>query len=676
MNPFLEKFNTPHETMPFDKIENEHFMPALEAGIEEDRKEIEAIKNNPEEPSFENVIEALDRTGDLLGKVTGVFFNLHSANTNDELQDIAKEFSPKLTEYGNEILLDEVLFEKIKAVYDKRNELGLDVDQMTLVEKFYNRRAQNGALLKGEKKEKLIQINKDLSKLSLEFGDHLLKETNSYELVLENKEDLDGLPDSAIEAAAMIAKEKGKEGKWVITLDFPSFGPFMKYSNRRDLRETVYKAYTSRANKGNDCDNNEIIKKIAKLRHEKAQLLGYDSHAHLTLQERMAAKPETVTGFLNTLLEKAKPVAEKEIDGLKEYIVKNGGPADVQAWDLSYWSEKLKKEKYDINDELLKPYFKLENVVEGVFKVAEKLYGLTFKENKDIPSYHEDVRTFEVFDGAGNFTSVFYADFFPRAGKRNGAWMTSYKDQFVRDGQDSRPHISIVCNFTKPTETKPSLLTFNEVLTLFHEFGHALHGMLSKGRYESLSGTSVYWDFVELPSQILENWAFEKECLDLFATHYETGEKIPQEYIQKIKDSSNFHEGSATLRQLSFAKLDMAWHSKDPSDISNVEDFEEKITEPTRLVPKVPGSASSCAFGHIFQGGYSAGYYSYKWAEVLDADAFEAFKEKGIFNKDVADKFRTEILEKGGSEHPMELYKRFRGKEPTPDALLKRGGLA
>ena len=389
----------------------------------------------------------------------------------------------------------------------------------------------------------------------------------------------------------------------------------------------------------------------------------------------MAAKPENVKRFLSDLLEKARPVAEKEIEGLRNYVVENGGPSELQAWDLSYWAEKLKKKKFDINDEQLKPYFKLENVVEGVFQVANKLYGLSFKENKDIPTYHEDVRAFEVFDTDGNFQSVFYADFFPRAGKRNGAWMTSYNDQYFKDGVDSRPHISIVCNFTKPTDTKPSLLTFNEVLTLFHEFGHALHGMLSKGRYESLSGTSVYWDFVELPSQILENWAFEKECLDLFATHYETGEKIPQEFIKRIKDSSNFHEGRATLRQLSFATLDMAWHSEDPKNITDVEAFEKEITEPTRLIPKIPGAANSCAFGHIFQGGYSAGYYSYKWAEVLDADAFEAFKEKGIFNKEVADKFRTEILEKGGSEHPMELYKRFRGKEPTPDALLKRGGL-
>ncbi len=675
MNPFLGKFDTPHGVMPFDKIKNEHYMPALEAAIEIDRKEVEAIKTNSEEPSFENVIEALDKTGERLGYVTGVFFNLHSANTNDEMQEIAKELSPKLTEYGNEVLLDEVLFEKIKAVFDKRDSLGLDSEQLTLVEKFYNSRAQNGALLKGDKRDKLKELNKELSKLSLEFGDHLLKETNSFEMIIENKDELIGLPDSAIEAAEMTAKEKGQAGSWVFTLDFPSFFPFMMYAEKRELRERLYRAYISRANNGNECDNNEIVKKIANLRYEKASLLGYASHADLTLKERMAAKPDTVKTFLEDLLNKAKPVAEKEIKDLIEFVKENNGPEDFQAWDYSFWAEKLKKKKFDINDELLKPYFKLENVVDGVFTVASKLYGLSFKENKEIPTYHEDVRAFEVFNEKNEFQSVFYADFFPRGGKRNGAWMTSYKDQYMRDGVDSRPHISIVCNFTKPTETKPSLLTFNEVLTLFHEFGHALHGMLSKGKYESLSGTNVYWDFVELPSQILENWAFEKECLDLFAKHYETGESIPQEYIQKIKESSNFHEGRATLRQISFALVDMAWHSENPSKITDVSAFEEKITERTRILPKVAGTASSCAFGHIFQGGYSAGYYSYKWAEVLDADAFEAFKEKGIFNREVADKFRSEILEKGGSEHPMELYKRFRGKEPTPDALLKRGGL-
>ncbi|MFT6604669.1 MAG: peptidyl-dipeptidase Dcp, partial [Bacteriovoracaceae bacterium] len=587
MNPFLEKFDTPHGVMPFDKIKNEHYMPALEAAIEIDRKEVEAIKNNSDEPTFENVIEALDRTGEKLGYVTGVFFNLHSANTNDEMQEIAKELSPKLTEYGNEVLLDEVLFEKIKAVYDKRSSLGLDSEQLTLVEKFYNRRAQNGALLKGEKREKLKELNKELSKLSLEFGDHLLKETNSFEMIIENKDDLIGLPDSAIEAAEMTAKEKGQAGSWVFTLDFPSFFPFMMYAEKRELREKLYRAYISRANNGNECDNNEIVKKIANLRHEKASLLGYDSHADLTLKERMAAKPDTVKTFLEDLLNKAKPVAEKEIKDLIEFVKENNGPEDFQAWDYSFWAEKLKKKKFDINDELLKPYFKLENVVDGVFTVANKLYGLSFKESKDIPTYHEDVRAFEVFNEKNEFQSVFYADFFPRGGKRNGAWMTSYKDQFVRDGVDSRPHISIVCNFTKPTETKPSLLTFNEVLTLFHEFGHALHGMLSKGKYESLSGTSVYWDFVELPSQILENWAFEKECLDLFAKHYETGESIPQEYIQKIKESSNFHEGRATLRQISFALVDMAWHSENPSSITDVSAFEEKITERTRILPKV-----------------------------------------------------------------------------------------
>lgn len=675
MNPFFENFNTPHGTMPFDKIKNEHFLPALDKAIEEDKKEIEKIKNNSDAPNFQNVIEALDESGEMLDYVSGVFFNLHSAETNDELQDIAKEFSPKLTEYGNEILFDETLFEKIKVVFDKRDELGLNTEQMTLLDKLYKSRARNGALLKGEKKERLKEVNKQLSKLSLDFGDHLLEETNSFELVIENADDLAGLPESTVEAAALVAKEKKKEGNWIITLDFPSFIPFMMYAENRELRKTIFTAYASRANNGNDSDNKEIVKEIAALRFEKSNLLGYDSHAHLTLEERMAANPETVETFMNNLLDKAKPVAVKEMDELKAFVAKNGGPKDLQAWDNSFWSEKLKKEKFDINDELLRPYFKLENVVEGVFTIAKKLYGLEFKESTEIPTYQEDVKAFEVYDSEGKFKSVLYTDFFPRAGKRNGAWMTSYKSQYIREGVDSRPHISIVCNFTKPTETKPSLLTFNEVLTLFHEFGHALHGMLAKGTYGSLSGTNVYWDFVELPSQILENWAFEKECLDLFAKHFETGESIPQEYIEKIKASSNFHEGGATLRQLSFAKIDMAWHNADPSGIDDISSFEEKITDGLRLLPKVEGSSASCAFGHIFQGGYSAGYYSYKWAEVLDADAFEAFKENGIFDKATADKFRSEILEKGGTEHPMELYKRFRGQEPTPDALLKRGGL-
>lgn len=674
-NPFLQEFNTPFGVVPFDKITNEHYLPALEEAIKLHKAEVSAIKENDEEESFENVIEAFEKSGKLLGSVAATFFNLHSANTNDEMTDIAKEFSPKMTAHNNDIKLDEVLFAKIKKVYDKKDSLSLTKEQDTLLEKFYKDFVRNGALLNEDQKNELRGIDDELSKLGLQFSDNLLKETNDYKLVIEDENDLAGLPESAVEAAAMVAKENDLEGKWVFTLDYPSYVPFVTYSSRRELREEISKAFGSRCSKGNERDNKEIVKKIANLRFKRANLLGYKTHADFTLENRMALHSDNVFNLLNDLKEKALPAAKTHIEEIKNFASKLDGITDLKSWDYAYYFEKLKKEKYSIDDEMLKPYFKLENVLNGVFSVAEKLFGLKFEERNDIPKYHEDVITYEVKDQDDNHVAIFYGDYFPRAGKRGGAWMTLFREQHMDGATDMRPHVANVCNFTKPTETKPSLLTFGEVTTLFHEFGHGLHGMLSKCKYETLAGTNVFWDFVELPSQILENWAYEKECLDLFAKHYETGELIPVELVEKLKESANFGEGRATLRQLSFGLLDMSWHSNDPSAISDIESHEENVTSDIRLLPKVEGQISSTAFGHIFAGGYSAGYYSYKWAEVLDADAFEYFKSEGIFSQNIAKKFQENILEKGGSEHPMELYKKFRGQEPTSDALLRRGGL-
>ncbi|MDJ1483424.1 M3 family metallopeptidase [Cytophagaceae bacterium YF14B1] len=673
-NPLLESFQTPHETFPFDRIKNEHYLPALKEAIEAGKKEIDAIVNNPEAPTFENTIAALDQSGSLVDRVSAILFNLNSAETSPELQKIVKDASPLLSEYGNDIRLNAALFDRIKTVYDQRNELNLSAEGKTLLDKTYKGFARNGANLNEDDKARLREIDVKISELSLTFGEHVLNETNAFLLEVDNEEDLAGLPEFVREAAKMAAKEKGKSG-WAFTLQAPSYMPFMAYGENRELRRKLAMAYNSRAFLGNENDNREIVKNIVALRHKRAQLLGYESHAHFVLEERMAGAPKKVIHFLDELLEYAKPVAEQQMEELTQYAKTQGFTEErLQRWDYAFYSEKLKKEKYAIDDEILKPYFKLENVIDGVFKVANKLFGLNFKENKQIPVYHPEVTAYDVTDDNGNFVSVFYADYFPREGKRNGAWMTSYRDQRILNGKDIRPHVSIVCNFTKPTETKPSLLTFGEVTTLFHEFGHALHGMLSKCTYGSTSGTNVYWDFVELPSQIMENWCYEKEALDLFARHYETNEPIPQELIEKIIASANFMEGYGTLRQLSFGMLDMAYHGN-AQPISDVAEFERQAILQTSLFPETEGINTSVAFSHIFAGGYSAGYYSYKWAEVLDADAFEYFKEKGIFNRQVADAFRENILSKGGSEAPMELYKRFRGQEPSPKALLKRSGL-
>jgi peptidyl-dipeptidase Dcp len=674
-NLLLEKFNTPFETVPFDKITPELFMPALKEAIVIAKKNVEHIKNNTEAPTFKNVVEALENAGPEVDMISGIFFNLHSAETNDEIQEIAKEFSPILTEYSNDISLDLGLFKKIKTVWENKESFNLNAEQLMLLEKNYKGFVRNGANLNDADKEKLREISKKLSTLSLQFGEHILKETQKFSLVIEKKEDLAGLTDDIIEASAQVASEKGMEGKWVFTLDYPSLVPFLTYASNRALREKLYLANTTKAFKGDELDNQNIVVEIASLRHEKAKLLGYESHAHFVLEERMASNPSTVQTFLDNILNHATPAAKAETEELRNYAKKLDGITELQKWDTAYYAEKLKSEKFQVNDEMLRPYFKLEKVIDGVFNVAKKLYGLSFVERKDIPVYHQDVKTYEVLDENKNHVSVFYADFHPRAGKRNGAWMTSFRGQKIENGNNVRPHVAIVCNFTKPTPTKPSLLGFDEVTTLFHEFGHALHGMLANTQYESLSGTNVYWDFVELPSQILENWAYEKECLDLFAEHYETHEKIPADLIKKLKDSSSFLEGRATLRQISFALVDMTWHSADPSSVKSIEDFETKVTSSTDFLPAVKGTSISTAFSHIFAGGYSAGYYSYKWAEVLDADAFEYFKEKGIFSREVADKFKNTVLSKGGSIHPMDLYKTFRGKEPNPDALLRRAGL-
>ncbi len=669
-NPLLQDFNTP----PFTVIKEEHYKTAIEEAIAIAKKEINQIVENSDTPSFQNTTVALDSTGEKLDRITSIFFNLNSAETNEEIQKIAKEISPWLSEFKNDMILNADLFKRVKVVYNQKDSLTLTPEEDMLLEKQYKGFSRNGANLNDEKKSELRKLDAELSKLSLQFGENVLADTNAFELLLTNEGDLKGLPEGAKEAAKLLAQQKEKEG-WLITLDYPSYIPFMTYAENRELRKQLSIAMGKKGFQSNDHNNEEIVLKIVNLRHQRAQLLSYNSHAHFVLEDRMAEAPEKVLSFLNDLLEKAKPAAEREFRNLENYAKKLDNIDQLEKWDGAYYSEKLKKELFDLDQELLKPYFKLENVIDGVFEIANRLFNLSFEEIDSIDKYHEDVKTYNVTDINGNFVSHFYADFHPRAGKRNGAWMTSYKSQQIKNKVNDRPQVSIVCNFTKPTETKPSLLTFNEVTTLFHEFGHALHGMLANTTYKSLSGTSVSWDFVELPSQVLENWCYEKEALELFAKHYETGETIPMEYVQKIKESATFHEGMQTLRQLSFGLLDMSWHSGKPEEGISVKDFELNAFSNTKLYPDVPENCMSTAFSHIFQGGYSAGYYSYKWAEVLDADAFEYFKEEGIFNKEIADRFQNHVLSKGGTEKPMELYKRFRGQEPKPEALLRRAGL-
>ena len=674
MKPLNKPFNTPYNTAPFSKIKDEDFLPAFKTAIAKAKAEIDEIVNHSEAPTFKNTIEALEYSGEELNTISSLFFNLNAAETNAQIQKIAQEVSPLLSEFNNDIILNAKLFERVKAVFHQKESLKLTIEQQTLLDKKFKSFSRNGANLPEEKKEQLRAIDKKLSQLKLKFGENVLAETNAFELHITNESDLEGLPEGAKQAAKQIAESKDLQG-WVITLDYPSYIPFMTYAKNRTLRKQLSIAFGSKGFQNNDYDNQEIVLNIAKLRYQRAQLLGYDTHAHYVLEERMAETPETVNHFLTDLLSKAKPAAQKEFQELEAYAKELDNIDQLQKWDSAFYSEKLKQKLFSLDDELLKPYFKLEHVIKGAFKVAEKLFGIHFIEVNDIDKYHKEVKTFKVVDADEELVAIFYADFFPRKGKRNGAWMTSFRPQMIKEGVNHRPHVSIVCNFTKPLPDKPSLLTFNEVTTLFHEFGHALHGMLANTTYPSLSGTSVYWDFVELPSQILENWCYEEGTLKLFAKHFETGALIPMELIQKIKKSTTFQQGMQTLRQLSFGLLDMAWHGTDPSQINDVKSYETDAFKNTKLYPEVKNNCMSTAFAHIFQGGYASGYYSYKWAEVLDADAFEYFKQEGIFNKTIADKFKLFILSQGGTQSPMTLYKKFRGQDPKPEALLKRSGL-
>ena len=671
-NILLEKF----DLAPFSKVKNENYLPAFKKLIIAKKEEINSIVSNTDEPTFINTIEALEFSGEKLARVSSLFFNINSAETNPEIQKIAQEISPLLSELRNDITLNNNLFLRVKRVYDKKSELNLSVEEISLLDMIYKSFSRNGANLDDSNKETLRSIDKELSSLTLKFSENLLAETNNYELHLTNFLDLKGLPVGEIEAAALLAKNKGKDG-WLITLAYPSFIPFMKYAENRDLRKSIQIAASSKCFKNNEFNNEDNVLKITKLRHQRAKLLDYSTHADFVLEERMAGNPPNVFAFLNDLLEKAKPFADLEFKQLQDFAMELDGLDLLESWDYMFYAEKLKNKLFNLDDEKLKPYFKLENVIHGAFTVAKKLFGLSFIEVWNIDTYHEDVKTYEVKNNENELVSIFYADFHPREGKRNGAWMDCIKDQKVKNGINERPHVINVCNFTSPTDSKPSLLTFNEVKTLFHEFGHGLHGMLANTIYPSLSGTNVYWDFVELPSQILENWCYEKECLDIFAVHYITGDSLPIEFVDKIMESSTFMQGITTLRQIGLGLLDLSWHAVDPSKIISVKENEYNAIIRTRLLPDIDVSCTSVSFSHIFSGSgdYSSGYYSYKWAEILDADAFDYFKENGIFNKEIGKSFSDNILSKGGTEKPMILYKRFRGKAPEADALLRRAGL-
>ncbi len=675
-NPLLKPFTTPLGAIPFHDIKLAHYLPALKIAIADAKKRIDEIKNDPSPATFFNTVVASDAASERVGLVSEVYFNLLSAEADEKFHALAKEMSPLLAEFSNDLGLDEKLFARIKEAHDTRHTQKLSKEELRILEKNYKDFVRNGALLQPLDKEKLREIDKKLSQLGPEYSENLLKATNAFELWITDISQLKGLPDSALEAAAAAAEEKGKKGQWFFNLDAPSYIPLLTYCENEKLRETIAKALGTRSYK-DAFDNEKNTREIAQLRFERAQLLGFKDHADYVLQERMAGHPERVRKFLDRIFEKSRPKAKEEINELKAFKKDLTGSDVFNAWDSAFYSEKLKQKKYSFDEELLRPYFKLENVIAGVFEHARRLYNLKFSPRDDLPVYHPDVKVFEVHDESSKeLVGLFYADFFPRPTKKGGAWMTSFREQGLFEGEIRRPHIAIVCNFTKPTPTKPSLLSYGEVETLFHEFGHALHGLLSQCRYRSLSGTNVYWDFVELPSQIMENWVKEKESLDIFAKHFETGAALPEEYAQKIKDSAKFQVASFSLRQLMFGYLDFFWHEGDPSKIpTNLEEAEDKAIGALRLLPKIPGSVLSTSFSHIFAGGYSAGYYSYKWAEVLDADAFEFFKEKGLFNAEVAGLFKEHILSKGGTENPMDLYIKFRGREPDPDALLRREAL-
>lgn len=673
-NPFLTAYHTPHQTVPFHLIKVEHYEPAIHQGMEEHNREIDAIINNPEEPTFENTIVALEKSGRLLERITTVFGNLLSAETSDDMETIAERVMPLLSEHNSNIYLNERLFARIKEVYFNTDQGTLSQEDNMLLLNTYDGFIRSGANLTNDKKERFRQISSELSVLTLRFSQNKLKETNNYELLL-NKEQLTGIPESIIETYLHAAKEKGKEG-YLVTLHAPSYGPFMKYCSHRQLRQELYMAYNTLCAHENEFNNMEIVRKLVNLRQERAQLLGFKTAADYVLTRRMAENSDNVYLLLIQLLEAYTPTALQEVQDIQDLAKELEGESfQLMPWDWAYYSHKLKEKRFSLNDEELRPYFELNQVIAGVFGLATRLYGITFQENKDIPVYHPDVKAYEVFDTDGQFLSVLYTDFHPRSSKRSGAWMTSYKEQWKDENGNSRPHVSVTMNFTKPSANKPALLTFSEVNTFLHEFGHALHGMFADTTYRSLSGTNVYWDFVELPSQLMENFATEKEFLNTFAKHYETGENIPEDLIQRIVDASNFNVAYACLRQLSFGLLDMAWYTRTEPFDGDVQLYERKAWKKAQILPDVEGTCMTVQFGHIMSGGYSAGYYSYKWAEVLDADAFSLFKEKGIFNQETANSFRKNVLSKGGTEHPMTLYKRFRGQEPGIQALLKRNGI-
>ncbi len=674
-NPFFSEYSTPFKVPPFAEIKEEHYLPAFKEGIAQDQKEIDAIVNSSEDPTFTNTIEAMDYTGDLLTKVENVFYNLLGSSTNDQMQEIAKEVAPLLSKHGDDIRLNADLFIRVKAVYEKKNELSLTPEQAQLLEKTYKVFVRGGANLGPEEQARLREINKELSLLSLKFGENVLKENNAFEMIIENKEDLAGLPQSVIIGAEEAAKERGQEGKWVFTLHKPSMIPFLQYSNKRELREKIFKAYVNRGNNNDELDNKTTLSRMAALRVEKANLLGYDTHADFVLENNMAKKPENVYKLLDQIWKPALAKAKVEAKELQAMIDKEGKDFKLEAWDWWFYAEKLKKAKYALDDEILRPYFKLEDVRDGAFYVANKLFGITLEERTDIPKYHEDVKVFEVKEADGSHIGILYQDYFPRASKNGGAWMNSFRKQSRKNGKEIHPVIANVFNFSKPTGDKPALISFEEALTLFHEFGHGLHGLLSNCTYNMLSGTSVPRDFVELPAQIMENWAADSEVIKVYAKHYETGEVIPQELLDKIKKSGHFNQGFVTVEYLAACFLDMDWHTLTEAEEVDAERFESESLNRIGLIPEIVVRYRSPYFAHIFSGGYSSGYYSYIWAEVLDADAFQAFKETTLFNQEKALALRKNIYEKGGTEDPMTLYVRFRGFEPKIGALLNKRGL-
>ena len=673
-NPFLTESTAPFGAPEFDKIKNEHYLPAFEAGIAEAKAEIDAIVANQEEPTFENTIEAMEYAGETLNGVASIFYNLMEANTNDEMQQIAEQLSPMLTEYEMYVSLNADLFERVKVVYEKRNELGLDKDQLKLLENNYKGFVRGGANLSDEDKELYSKWSEELSLATLQFSKNVLAATNAYTLHITDEADLAGLPEFVKTMAAETAAEKGLEG-WAFTLDAPSYSPFLKYSSVRELRKQIWTAYNTRATSG-EFDNTQIVKNIVDLRIKIANILGYETYADYALEERMAKSKDTVNGFIKELLEPSMEFARKDVADVFAYAKKNGFEgSQLESWDFGYWSEKYQQAEYSLSAEELKPYFQLESCIDAVFGLATRLYGISFTELDNVPVYHEDVKVYEVKDADGSHLALFYADFFPRASKRGGAWMTEFRGQSIKDGVERRPFISTVMNFTKPTADAPALITHDELTTFLHEFGHALHGIFAEGRYGSLTGTSVSRDFVELPSQIMENWAFEPEYLNSFAKHYQTGEPIPAELIEKIVAAKNYLAGYAQVRQLHYGYLDMAWHTLTELPAQGTVEFEQKVLSKYPVMPAVEGAAFSTSFSHIFSGGYSAGYYSYKWAEVLEADAFSLFKEKGIFNTEVSASFRENILSKGGAEEASVLYRNFRGHDPEPQALMEKLGL-